>query len=252
VTRIADVYSWIDGFAPFSTAEEWDNVGILVGRKETVTDTVLCALDLNRAVIDEALRIGANLIVTHHPVMFRGRKNLREDDYEGEMLCELIRNNIGLIAAHTNFDNAPIGVNDALSEKLGLEDVSACENGMHIGRVKPLTIDRFRETVNEQLGTLTRCYGKNQKVITTVAVLGGAGEDFCLQAKEYGADVYVTGEVSYHKGLDAENMGLAVIEAGHRETELPGVNRMCRLLTNAAAKNGCEVRFIEMNPTPSE
>ena len=117
---VAQVLELVNGIAPFELAEPWDNVGLLAGRPDAAVERVLCALDLRMNVLEEAVRKGAQLIVTHHPILFRGRKNLCETDAEGRLLCALARSGIAMIAAHTNFDNASPGVNDALAAALGL------------------------------------------------------------------------------------------------------------------------------------
>ena len=229
---VKQVLECLDSIAPLSLAEEWDNVGLLVGNPENDVERILCALDLTIDVIEEAKRLNAGLIVTHHPVMFRGRKNLREDDVEGIMLCELIRNNIALIAMHTNFDNARPGVNDALAERLGLKDVEALESGMRIGSVDEVKFSAFAHEAERLLGGPVRRYGNASAPVKRVAVLGGAGEDYASIAMENGADVYITGEMAYHKALDCAAMGMCILEAGHAATELPGVNLLCRGLQN--------------------
>ena len=243
--KILDIYNAIDAFAPFELAEEWDNVGILAGRADQEVTGVLCALDLNPMVIDEAVRRGANLIVTHHPILFRGRKNLREDDAEGRMLSQLIRADIALIAAHTNFDNAVPGVNDALAAKLMLTDVQALENGMRIGNTEIKSLGAFRDHAAQVLGAPVRCYGEDDRCIRRVAVLGGAGEDFCAQAKAAGADVYLTGEAAHHKAWDAYLSGLCVLEAGHAATELPAIELLRSGLQKAANGVQWNVRIFE-------
>lgn len=228
------VYRAIDAFAPFALAEEWDNVGILAGRAAQQVTGILCALDLNSMVIDEAIERGANLIVTHHPILFGGRKNLREDDSEGEMLCHLVREGIALIAAHTNYDNAFPGVNDALARRLELSEVQALENGMRVGATDCENLGALRSFTEKALGAPVRCYGEAHRPVRRVAVLGGAGEDFWRQAKNAGADVYITGEMAYHKAWDAYQSGLCVLEAGHAATELPAVKMLADGLQNAA------------------
>ena len=231
---VGDVYRAIDAFAPFALAEEWDNAGILAGSEDSEVRRILCALDLNPKVIEEAQRLGANLIVTHHPIMFRGRRNLREDDAEGRTLCALVRSGIALIAAHTNFDNAVPGVNDALAAKLGLTDVEALDHGMRVGTPKERTLGAFCERASEMLGAPIRRYGEPEREIRRVAVLGGAGGDFAELARAAGADVYLTGEIAHHKAWDAYLSGVGILEAGHAATELPAVEMLAEGLQKAA------------------
>ena len=231
---VGDVYRAIDGFAPFELAEEWDNAGILAGREGAEVHGILCALDLNPMVIEEAARLGADLIVTHHPILFRGRKNLREDEAEGRTLCALVRSGIALIAAHTNFDNANPGVNDALAARLGLTDVEALAHGMRVGAPAERTLGAFCERASEALGAPIRRYGEAEREIRRVAVLGGAGGDFAELARAAGADVYLTGEIAHHKAWDAYLSGVCILEAGHAATELPAVEMLAEGLQKAA------------------
>jgi len=242
---VLDVYNAIDAFAPFELAEEWDNVGILAGRVNQQVHSILCALDLNAMVVEEAIEKGVNLIVTHHPILFRGRKNLREDDPEGRMICRLIRGNIALIAAHTNFDNASPGVNDALAGKLGLKDVKALENGMRVGEIEASALGDFRKFAADVLEAPVRCYGEEACVVRKVAVLGGAGEDFWPQALAAGAEVYITGECAHHKAWEAYQSGLCVLEAGHAATELPAIHLLAEGLQKAADGVKWNVRIYE-------
>lgn len=240
---IADVYRWIDAIAPFELQEEWDNAGILAGNPDGEVDGILCALDLNRAVLREAIEKKVQLIVTHHPILFRGRKNLREDDAEGRLLCDLVRSGIGLIAAHTNFDNAVPGVNDALAEVLGLSDVQPYENGMRAGIPAQEMLGEFCRMAEEKLGGPVRRYGETDREIRKVAVLGGAGGDFAPQARAIGADVYLTGEIAHHKAWDSYENGVCILEAGHAATELPAISMLARGLQNAANGVQCNVRI---------
>lgn len=241
--KISEVYRWIDAIAPFEAAEEWDNVGLLAGSMNREISGILCALDLNEKVIEEAAAKNAQLIVTHHPVLFRGRKNLCEDDAEGRMLCRLIRENIALIAAHTNFDNAQPGVNDALAEKLGLRDVAAGECGMRTGTPEQGTLGEFVRHASNVLGGPVRCYGEEKRGIRRVSVLGGAGGDFANLASAAGADVYLTGEISHHKAWDAYFEGLCCLEAGHAATELPAISMLADGLQKAADGVQCNVHI---------
>ena len=228
------VLALIDAIAPFELAEEWDNVGLLAGRPDAKVTNVLCALDLRMEVVEEAVRRGAELIVTHHPILFRGRKNLCETDAEGRALCALVRANIAKIAAHTNFDNASPGVNDALAGALGLKDVRELECGMRIGAPRQGDFDAFCEAAEAALRGPVRRYGDPGRPIRSVAVLGGAGGDYAGIARANGADVFLTGEMGYHRALDAVENGMCVVEAGHAATEYPGIYNLGRGLQTAA------------------
>ena len=244
---VEQLYELLAQIAPPELAEAWDNIGILAGRPDQRVERALFALDLTPAVIDEAVAVGAQLIVTHHPILFRGRKNLLETDAEGRMLCGLVRANLAMIAMHTNYDNATPGVNDALAARLGLSDVEALENGMRLGVTAAGTLGRFADSAEAALGGPIRRYGAPETPVRRVAVLGGAGEDFAAQALAAGADCYLTGEMAYHKGLDAAQNGLCVLEAGHAATELPGILALSTALQRAVDGLQYKVEILNSN-----
>lgn len=246
-STVADIYALLTRIAPPELAEDWDNIGLLAGRWDRGVTTVLCALDLTGAVIEEAQSLGAELIVTHHPILFRGRKNLREDDAEGRMLCRLIRADLSLIAMHTNYDNACPGVNDALAERLELQDVEVLENGMRLGLTDRGTLKSFAAFAEAALGGPIRVYGDGDMPVHRIAVLGGAGEDYVREALAAGADAYLTGEMAYHKGLDALDNGLCVLEAGHAATEHPGILALSTALQKDIDDVQYKVRVLNSN-----
>ena len=241
---VGQMLGLLDHIAPLELAEEWDNVGLLAGHPDNPVARVLCALDLSLPVIEEAGKLGAELIVTHHPILFKGRKNLREDDAEGRMLSALVRGNLSMIAMHTNYDNARPGVNDALAATLGLRDVEALEEGMRVGTTDRSDLRAFADFAEARLGGVIRRYGAPDTPVRRVAVLGGAGEDFIPLAMAAGADVYLTGETAYHKGTDAAENGLCVLEAGHAATERPGILALSAALQKAADDVQYKVRVF--------
>lgn len=218
------------GQMPRELAEDYDNVGLLAGSGTSDVSTVLCALDLNSRVIDEAVEADAQLIVTHHPILFRGRKNLCEDDPEGALLAKLVRAKLALIAMHTNFDSAQDGVNDALAERLGLKNVQALESGMRMGEIEMAGLAELAGHIENALGGVVRRYGEAGRRVRRVAVMGGSGGSYAHIALEAGADVFVTGETGYHNALDMYDRGLCVLEAGHAATELPAVGLLAEKL----------------------
>ena len=222
----AQILDLLNEMAPPELRESYDNVGLLAGHPAKTVDRILVALDLTEGAVREAERMGAQLIVTHHPIFFRGRKNIREDDPEGAAVCALIRAGIGLIAAHTNFDNAPCGVNDALAQSLGLTDIQTLEHGLRIGNLSEgTTITSFAQVVERTLGGRARVYASApDRPAERVAVCGGSGGDLYSIARLAGAQVFVTGEVRHHEALNAVAEGMCLIEAGHYETEHIALN----------------------------
>lgn len=241
---VSQVLELLGKIAPLELAEEWDNVGLLAGKRSDEVDCVLCALDLNQHVLDEAVTKGAQMIVTHHPILFRGRHNLCEDDPEGRLLCNLVRSGIAMAAMHTNFDNVHPGVNDRLAEAIGLENIEALEHGMCIGMISEMSFGDFKCRVGEVLGDAVRAYGSKDRLIRRVAVMGGAGGDYAAIASAAGADVFVTGEIGYHKALTAVDEGLFVLEAGHAATENPAISLLAGGLQNAANDVQYKIRVL--------
>ena len=198
---VKDVLNAVWDMAPQELAEEWDNVGLLAGHPDRPVTKVLCALDLTGRVLDEAIALGAELIITHHPILFRGRKNLREDDPEGALLARLVRSQISMIAMHTNFDSAQPGVNDALAAALGLTDVQATEAFLRVGEIAPTTLKQLTTLTADRLKAVVRTYGAPETPIHRVAVLGGAGGSYYPDAIAAGAQAFVTGEIGYHVAM---------------------------------------------------
>lgn len=245
IASVRDIYRIIDLIAPFETAEEWDNVGLLAGDWDTPVEKVLCALELNSAVLREAVEKNVQMIVTHHPILFGGRKNLREDDAEGRMLCGLVRANIALIAAHTNYDIAAPGVNDALAAALNLSGVEAsAEDGMlRVGVPEQKTFGAFADFAERTLGAPARRYGDPDRRIHRAALLGGSGGSLVKTAQRCGADVFLTGEIGHHAAWDAYENGLCVLEAGHGATELPAISTLAAGLQKTADELQYKVDF---------
>ena len=215
---------------PREYAVEWDNVGLLVGDEEKEVGTVFCALDLTDETLSQAVAAGADLIVTHHPLLFRPTGRIVRQDFIGRRIMTLIENGISYFAMHTNFDIA--GMADRNAEDLGLinqkvlECVTEDEDGNpqgfgRVGAVKEaLPLKAFAERVKKiyDLDQI-RVYGDPEKEIRIAAVSSGSGKSSLEDAIRNGADVLITGDVDYHTGIDAVMKGIAVIDAGHYGTE---------------------------------
>lgn len=223
---VRDIWQWIDSFAPFDTQEDFDNSGMLVGDPDTEVRGVYCALDVTTAVLDAARQAGANLIITHHPMLFGGRKNLLETplDHEGRLLARMIREHTALIAAHTNLDQAPGGINDVLARTLGLREIAG-EGYLRVGSLpEAMPGEAWLRTVSGALQTVVRPCGPVERPVRRVAVCSGAGSEYWQEAaRRWEIDSFVTGEIRHHHALAMAEVGILGVEAGHYETEAPGI-----------------------------
>ncbi|HWQ57638.1 MAG TPA: Nif3-like dinuclear metal center hexameric protein [Clostridia bacterium] len=220
--KLNDFLQAMETVAPKALALDFDNVGLLVGPDHDEIQSVLVALDCTPATAQEAVESGADLLLAHHPVFFGGIKRLLPDDPETAGAYILARHGAGLFAAHTNLDAAEGGVNDALAAALGVTSPTPFgADGM--GRVgslaHPRKLDDFSRFVSKALGTAVRVCGEGEKTVFRAAMIGGAAGERFEEAAQAGADVYVTGECKHHHALAAAALGIAVIDAGHYETE---------------------------------
>ncbi|MFH1512504.1 MAG: Nif3-like dinuclear metal center hexameric protein [Bacillota bacterium] len=238
---VNDVFQWLDSFAPFDTQDEYDNAGLLAGDPKAEVFKILFALDVTRPVVAEAVRFGAELIVAHHPLMFRPVRQLRYDQGEGAVLKALIKSGVSLIAAHTNLDRCAGGVADSLAQALALSQVTPCEGSPYLrkGTLKaPCAAKELLIMINRRLSARTRMYGDADTVIQSVAVTPGAGGEDYVHAL---SDAFVTGEIKHHELLDAMDRGLIVFDAGHYPTEFPGVSALYKRFLKAASKSDWQV-----------
>ena len=247
---VKDVVRMVGEIAPYELAEEWDNVGLLVGREKGEVTRALVALDLTKGVIEEAKALGAQLIVTHHPVMFSPRKRLTDEDYEGGLILTLAQNGMSLIAAHTNLDAAPGGVNDTLMALMGAKNVMG-EGCFRVGDLaEGTTLGMLCARAAAKLHTAVRAYGAEDTVVRKLGCCSGAGSSEMGEAIAFGADCFITGEVKHHHALGAAAAGVCMIEAGHYETENPVCEVLANALQNAADAVQYNVTFFcsKVNP----
>ncbi len=246
---VQTVYDFLDSFAPFAGAMDFDNSGLLVGDAGKAVQTIALTLDITRDTVQSAMDAGADLMVSHHPVIFKPRKALRPDD----PACMLICAGMSAICAHTNLDAAVGGVNDVLADIFSLERVEAVATdaipvpmvrvGFLPDTMRPIEL---AATAAEQLDAKVRwCDGGHP--IETVAVCGGAGGDLVADMARMGIDALITGDADYHDFLDAEQLGVTLIAAGHFETEQPVIPALAQKLR--AAFPGVEVVIAEQKRT---
>ncbi len=216
MATVKDVYNFIDSIAPFNTQEEWDNSGLLVGDENAKVTKILFALDVTTDVINQAITIGANLIVTHHPVLFKAILNVLSDS----LVYKLINNNINIICAHTNYDKAIDGVNDILCKMVGINSFVKIENTcLNVGDFeREISTKDFVNYVKNALDCVLR-YNFLEKNIKKIAVCSGSGSDYLSLAKDMDCDVLLTGDASHHAFLDANELNIVLVAAGHFETE---------------------------------
>lgn len=216
-----DIIEKLESLSPTAFAEEWDNVGLLAGRRDKEVKTVYIALDATDEVIQDAVRLGADLLLTHHPLIFRKLDRVNTDDFIGRRVCELIRNDISYYAMHTNFD--VMGMADAAADRLSLCDrqvLNVTHEGEGCGRVGKLTrrmsVAELAALVKEKFHVPNvRVFGDLGDIVETAAVMPGSGGSYIRDALNAGADVMITGDVDHHEGIDAVAQGMAVIDAGH-------------------------------------
>ena len=247
---VKNISDFIDSIAPYNTKCEWDNCGILVGDKEREVKKIGFALDLTSEVINDAEENGVDLIITHHPIIFRPMKSFTK----GNLAFELAISGINAISAHTNFDSANGGVNDVLCELLGITNTEGvpdeeCPVPMaRIGEIEPMSSVDFAKKVADVLGTTCRV-ADSGNIIKKVAVCGGAGpDDFLFTSASMGADAIVTGEIKHHIFLAAKEIGVTAIQAGHYETENPAVSALMKYIKNEFKDVEC-ILLKQSNPT---
>ena len=224
MSTVTHIYDAIDRLAPFWLTMDFDNTGILVGDRNREVSCALLALDCTPAVVEQAKQLGAQLIITHHPVIFHPLKRVNED----AVVYQLIRSDIAVISAHTNLDIAQGGVNDALASAIGLRDCRGLEllneqTGAWLGRIgtlpEPLSPEAFAAHVKSCLNAASVKFAATPRAIHTVALCSGSGADCLDAAISAGADALLTSEVKQHEYLAAAAAGISIFDAGHFDTE---------------------------------
>lgn len=237
VNEVKDV---IEELVPVELQEEWDNSGLLIGFEKASVKKCLLCLDLDRRVLDEALELGAEMIITHHPIIFSGMKALCDGSSKERLIMDIIKNGISVYSCHTPFDKVKGGNNDRIIERLGLtavrtlsgNDVNAPSkmkerpDAGDIGRIgefkNMMTFSEIIQHTATQLGLSIRqlrAVGSLDKYIAVVGVCTGAGADMMKMAAASGCDLMLTGDVKYHEAQEARDLGICLLDAGHYGTE---------------------------------
>lgn len=234
--KIKDIISRLEEFAPLSLAEEWDNVGLMLGDIECECTGVMLALDLTSGVIEQAEKEGCNLIVTHHPFIFRPIKRVDFGDAKGRQIKRLIKSDISVYSLHTNLDKTEGGINTVLCKMLGAIEYASDGVGA-VMKIKPKTLGEFAKFV---AGTLddksVKTVGNTDKRIENVYVVGGSGGSEYDRARAC-ADVLLTGDLKHHSYIDAVEDGFALVEYSHFASEII----MQSILENTLADTGVKI-----------
>lgn len=251
---VKDIYEYLQQKAPFELQLGFDNAGFLVGHSDAEVARVLIALDITLPVIEEAKKLGCQLIVAHHPVIWGGAKSITDATPTGQKLLAMVEYGIAGICAHTNLDAVEDGVNDALAAKLGLKEIGQLKqdgvDGLgrpygigRVGVVDEQPLEMYASFVKSALGSNGVRFVDGGKPVRKVAVGGGSCSDMMGDALALGCDTFVTADVKYDGFLDAGALGLNLIDAGHYPTE----NVVCPVL-----KSWLEEKFPDIGIMISE
>ncbi len=246
MTTVADILNFLETLAPRSLKMDWDNVGLNCGSRSAPVRKILVALDPFEHVCQEAVDLGADLIVTHHPLIFHPLPMVTDDAAITRGLMNLVRHNISHVCAHTNLDCAAGGVNDVLAAVLGLENVEplgAYGGMMRCGYVPEQSLEHFLGFVKARLHCDGLRYCDGGKPVRKVAVGGGSCSDGLYDSIMAGCDTFVTADAKYNGFWDAKEQGLSLIDAGHFHTENPVVFMLAEKI--AAAFPEIEVKISE-------
>lgn len=213
MTKVKDFYGYLNSIAPFETQEDWDNSGMLVGDMDAEVKKVAVVLDITHEEIKKAKAIGADLIISHHPVIFNPIKSVTR----GSVPYELVASSINALCCHTPLDIADGGTNDSLAKLLGIEVTRTEDPILRLGTVEPTTAENLAGKIAKTLNTKVR-YADAGRKIEKIAICTGAGCSLIEAAGEI--DAFITGDASHHNFLDCIQAGITLIAAGHYETEI--------------------------------
>ncbi len=242
---VKDMTTFLETLAPLSYQEAYDNSGLLIGHEEAKVTRIMLAVDASESVIEQAIENKCEMLITHHPLIFHPLKKVTEEDPVGKRVLALAEHGIALYAAHTNMDSAPGGNIDYAAGRLGLRNIYAAgEEGeircLRVGFLEEaMTLRALAKKVKEVFGLAgVRIFGDPGSMVRNVAIVTGSGMDFAETAKNEGADVLITGDITYHKAEEALRDGLRLIDASHFGTDKLSELWLRRALGLMAAEKG--------------
>lgn len=260
MTLISTLIDTLNDLAPRSLAEDWDNTGLLLGDPRRDASKILTCLTLTPDVADEAMAGNYDLIVSHHPILFRPIQQLTTTETQGDMLLQLIQSRIAVYSPHTSYDNSKQGINQQLAEALGLrvlrplrvrDDVSESVAGS--GRMGTLSAPKSLKELADQAKTLFRIttiglVGDPDMQISRVGIACGSAAEFLSDAAKLGCDAFITGEARFHDYLKARDLGIAMLLPGHYASERGGVEQLARLIHSHHPECVVDASQIESDP----
>ena len=256
--KCKDIIRMLEELAPPSYACGWDNPGLICGRKEKEVKKVLVALDATKKAVDKAVEIGADMIVTHHPMIFSAMKQINDDSFIGDKVLTMAEHGICCYAMHTNYDIAG-GMAEICGAKMELVNPEPFEvmgemddRPVGIGQVgslpEKMTLSQCAAKVKEAFGlSSVLVFGELDRVVEIAAVSPGSGRSMIKEADKKRVDVLITGDIGHHEGLDSMDMGFAVIEAGHYGLEQVFIGHLCEYI-EAQGEDVEAVPFYEGMP----
>ncbi len=262
--KLSNILDILEELAPVGLAEDWDNPGLQVGQRSQIIQKIAIALDPTLANLKTARRKNAQLLLTHHPLIFTPLTHFDVEIFPANVIFEAMRDGISIVAAHTNLDVSQGGINDMLAQIFELQNATPLQKRVDkntgevgLGRIGLLpeakSLDKMGEAVKKKLGSQTvKMVGKGNRPINRVAVVGGSGGSLVSVAAEAGADLLITGDVGHHHALEAESRGMALIDGGHFRTEKTALSLFADRFEKILIKKGWEgtVEFLQEERDP--
>jgi dinuclear metal center YbgI/SA1388 family protein len=253
--RVRHISKFLESWAPLELKLDYDNVGLLLGDPNAEVRGIISCLDVTEQVLDECLELNCNLIVAHHPIIFRPLSRITSETKQGELIRALIKNDINAYASHTNLDSVTEGVSFQLAYKIGLQNVQILEGddvpNSGLGAIgdlpNPVDTDTFLRHVSESLNLDGIRYSGNTETISRVAVCGGAGSSLQREARQQNADAFVTSDIKYHEYFE-EHDPLLLLDVGHYESEIMIVEALSERLHKEFPNVLCFTSKVNTNP----
>ncbi len=254
IPTLGDFLGLMERIAPMRLAEPWDNPGLQIGDSGQKIKKIFSSLDPTLEALMDAKKADAQLLFTHHPLIFKPVSHIEINTYPGNILALAAQKNMSIVTAHTNLDVAEGGINDILANVMALESIEILKPhkevpGVGLGRVgdlpTPMDLLSLAETVKERLGARQlRLAGQRAHLVRRVAVVGGSGGSLVSSAASAGADVLITGDIGHHAALEAKTLGIALIDGGHFHTEKTAFTIFCHRLAHFFEKEAWEVGVL--------